>query len=95
MKSHSTDVTGTATILAPETTMTVIELSQKLTTSLSDLGTVTTTKAVVATTATKPAVPEVIEPKISVLILPNDIKPEEVISLADSLPVENITIILG
>ena len=40
-------------------------------------------------------VPEVIEPKTSVLILPKDIKPEEVIRLADSLPVENITIIVG
>ena len=39
-------------------------------------------------------VPEVIEPKTSVLILPKDIEPEEV-NLADSLPVENITIIVG
>ena len=75
--------------------MTVTELSQELTTSLSDLGTVTTTKAVVATTATTPAVQEVIETKTSVLILPKDIKPEEVIRLADSLPVENVTIIVG
>lgn len=36
-----------------------------------------------------------IEPKTSVLILPKDIKPEEVIRLADSLPVENVTIIVG
>ena len=97
VKSHPTDVTGTATTAAPETTMTVTELSQELTTSLSDLGTVTTTKAAVATTATTPAepeVPEVIEPKTSVLILPKDFKPEEVIRLAESLPVENIKIIV-
>ena len=49
--------------------MPVIELSQKLT-SLSDLGTVTTIKAAVATTF---AVPKVIELKTSVLILPKDI----------------------
>ena len=96
VKSHTTDARRTATTVAPETRMTVIVLSQKLT-SLSDLGTLTTTKAVMATTATTPAeseVPEEIEPMRSVLILPKDIEPEEVIRLADSHPVENAKIIV-
>ena len=36
-----------------------------------------------------------IELKTSILIVPKDIDPEEVIRLADSLPVENVTIIVG
>ena len=94
VRSHPTDVTGTARTAAPERKMIVTELSQELTTSLSDLETVTTTKAV-TTTATTSAVSVVIEPKTSVLILPKDIKPEEVIILAESLPIENRTIIVG
>lgn len=74
--------------------MTATKLSKELTTSLSDLGTVTTTKAAVATTATTPAVKEVLEPKTSVHIVPKYIKPEEVIRLAESLLVENKTIII-